>query len=276
MTSRRTGAHTRMSILSDFEDRIASAVEGLFAGAFRSPVQPAEIAKALGKAMDDRKAVGVGKVYVPHAYTVALSAADAEQMGNFRATLLGELATYVTGHAGERGYTLTARPSITFVVHDDLRLGRFRVAAGDGPPDVETLEEDFPPRAHAGLSSASPSVGSPVAEMPLKPRTQPPPAATPAQGIATVTVSGIEHDVALGGERMTVGRLASCGIKLDDANVSREHAAFVREGAGWAIEDLGSTNGTYLNGERITFQRLRDGDMVSVGASELVFHEPGG
>ncbi|MBW6469242.1 MAG: DUF3662 and FHA domain-containing protein [Anaerosomatales bacterium] len=254
-----------MSILSDFEDRIASAVEGVFAGAFRSPVQPAEIAKALGKAMDDRRAVGVGKVYVPHAYTVALSPADEEGIGGFRSTLAGELATFLVGHAAERGYTLSARPSITFTVHDDLRLGRFRVAAtpaSEGPPDVEHLADNPPP-------SPPPP--------PIKPATQPPsPKNAPIHGIATVTVSGVEHDVALAGERVCVGRLSSCDIKLSDANVSREHAAFVREGAGWAIEDLDSTNGTYLNSERVTFERLRDGDVVSVGASELYFHEPRG
>jgi hypothetical protein len=254
-----------MSILSDFEDRIASAVEGLFAGAFRSPVQPAEIAKALGKAMDDRRAVGVGKVYVPHAYTVALSRQDDDSLGSFRATLAGELATFLVGHAAERGYTLSARPAITFVVHDELRLGRFRVAAtsaSEGPPDVEEL---------AAVPTAAPPAP------PMKPATQPPPPVdTPVHGIATVTVSGVEHDVALGGERVCVGRLASCDIRLADANVSREHAAFVREGAGWAIEDLESTNGTYLNGERVSFERLRNGDVVSVGASELVYHEPRG
>lgn len=267
-----------MSILSDFEDRVASAVEGLFAGAFRSPVQPAEIAKALGKAMDDRKAVGIGKVYVPHAYTVALSAADDEGIGSFRSTLGGELSTYLTGHAAERGYTITARPVVTFTVHDDLRLGRFRVAATEGPPDVEELDE----RGASAPVASAPHTGPGAADAlsvpapPLKPRTQPPPPADAMRGISTVTVRGVEHDVVLDGERVCVGRLASCGIKLADANVSREHAAFVREGAGWAIEDLDSTNGTYLNGERVTFERLRDGDVISVGASELVYHEPKG
>lgn len=259
-----------MSILSDFEDRVASAVEGLFAGAFRSPVQPAEIAKALGKAMDDRRSVGIGKVYVPHAYTVALSVADDEGIGGFRSTLAGELATYLQGHAAEQGYTLAARPVVTFTVHDDLRLGRFRVAASEASPDEG--EPAVPPAEQAPPTPAPAAI--PVATR--KPATQPPPAASPARDIATVTVSGVEHDVALGGERVSVGRLASCDIRLADLNVSREHAAFVREGAGWAIQDLDSTNGTYLNGEDVTFQRLRDGDVVSVGATELVYHEAGG
>lgn len=247
-----------MSLLSDFEDRIASAVEGLFAGAFRSPVQPAEIAKALGRAMDDRRAVGVGKIYAPHVFTVALSPADDDGIGPFRPTLSGELATYLLGHAAEQGYHLAARPQIHFIVHDDLKLGRIRVAAEE------------PPAPSAGEPPAPPA---PV-EPPPSPRHDP--AVASPDMMATVTVSGVEHDVVLRGDRMTVGRLASCDITLADANVSREHAAFVPEGAGWAIEDLGSTNGTFLNGEPTTWSRLRDGDHLSIGTSELIFHEPRG
>lgn len=259
-----------MSILSDFEDRIASAVEGLFAGAFRSPVQPAEIAKALARAMDDRKAVGVGKLYAPHVFTVALSEEDDDAIAPFRPTLAGELATFLLGHAAERGYHLTARPHVTFAVHDDLKIGRIRVAAeaapeaGSGPGTREAL---------TALPAETPGASGPLAVPPAATR---PSGAPGPHAMATVTVSGVEHDVVLSGERMTVGRLASCDITLADANVSREHAAFVREGAGWAIEDLGSTNGTLLNGQPCTWSRLRDGDRITIGTSELTYHEPRG
>jgi pSer/pThr/pTyr-binding forkhead associated (FHA) protein len=92
--------------------------------------------------------------------------------------------------------------------------------------------------------------------------------------LSTVTVTGIDHDVALSGDRVVMGRLTECDIHLQDANVSREHAAFVAEGAGWVIEDLGSTNGTVLNGKSVSFQRLADGDVIQVGVSELIYHEP--
>jgi hypothetical protein len=243
-----------VSILSDFEDRIAGAVEGLFAGAFRSPVQPAEVAKALAKAMDDRRQVGVGKVYAPTAFTVAISAEDSEQMGDFGPTLAGELATYLIGHAQERGYHLTGKPHIDIVTHDDLKLGRFRVSArmvNAKEPPAET-----PPDDDISLTGAIAALSA------------------PARTFATVTVSDVHHDVALKGDRVVVGRLASCGIALDDANVSRNHAAFVREGSGWAIEDTGSTNGTFVNGAKVARERLRDGDVIQIGASELVYHEP--
>ena len=99
----------------------------------------------------------------------------------------------------------------------------------------------------------------------------------PAPGIATVTVRGVDHDVVLRGERMVVGRIASCDICLADKNTSRQHAAFNREGmGGWSVEDLGSTNGTLLNGRPVDRERLRDGDVIVVGITELVYHEPRG
>ncbi len=114
-----------MSILSDFEDRIASAVEGLFAGAFRSPVQPAEVAKSLGRQMDKGRAVGVEKVYVPNLFTVALSPEDDERFGGFLDTLAGELSTYLVAYAREHGYAIPGAPIVRFVVDPRLRLGRF-------------------------------------------------------------------------------------------------------------------------------------------------------
>jgi hypothetical protein len=253
-----------VSILSEFEDRIAGVVEGLFAGAFRSPVQPAEVARALARAMDDRRQVGVGKVYAPTSFTVALSPADHEKMGDFSDTLAGELATFLIGYAQEHSYHLTGRPVVDIEVHDDLKLGRFRVSA-----KMVTAPE---PVSEAPLPVVAPAETSPDASL-----TQVIASLSPGPtALATVTVSDLHHDVVLKGDRVVIGRLSSCGIPLDDVNVSRNHAAFVRESSGWAIEDAGSTNGTYLNGSRVTRERLHDGDVVQIGASELVYHEPRG
>jgi len=244
-----------MGILSDFEDRVASGIEGLFAGAFRSPVQPVELATALGKAMDDGRAVGVGRVYAPLAYTVALSRDDNDKLSAFESTLAGELVTYLADHAREQNYELSGRPSVSFTVHSDLRLGRFRVSAALASPAAAPV-----PTPHA---SAYPPVN--------------PADAHPATGtgdLATVTLEGVEHDVALRGDQVVVGRLSDCQIPLTDTNASRRHAAFMRLEDGWAIEDLGSTNGTRLNGSPVTRARLHDGDVVEVGLSRLVFHEP--
>jgi len=287
-----------VSILSDFEDRVSRAVEGGFARVFRSPVQPAELARKLGKEMDRRKALGVGKVYAPTMYSVLLSRQDDSALGGFAETLSGELETYLIGYARERDYTLTTRPVVRFLVDPDLRLGRFDVIGELLSPEeiAEEMGEDAEPDAEpAAARLTSGAVGAPspdvrpaaAAAQPLSATTvfgvtaaaaaQPVPArpAVPPQP-ATVTIRGIDHDIVLSGERAVVGRLKTCDICLADANSSREHAAFEREGSGWAIHDLGSTNGTMLNGAPVSRERLREGDVVVIGVTELVYHEPRG
>lgn len=295
-----------MSILSEFEDRIARAVEGVFAGVFRSRAQPAELAKALGREMDRRRVVGVGKIYAPNLFTIVISPADEQRLGSFTETLAAELATYLLGYSREKGYSLDQRPFVRFRVHDDLKLGRFEVLAelvsaselaeaAEGAGFYVPTEGAEPRDAGRPPVPFVPPVVSPLAAEPPRPGpgvTLPPSAilaaaavaGTPAQereprtlrALSTVTVTGIEHDVVLSGDRVVVGRSGAADIRLADSNVSREHAAFDYEAGGWVFSDLGSTNGTFVNGEAVQRKRLRDGDVISVGVSELVYHEPRG
>jgi len=246
-----------MGILSDFEDRVATGIEGLFAGAFRSPVQPAEIAKALARAADDERAVGVNAVYAPNSFTVALSAEDSRKLGTFKTVLAGELATYLVDHAREQHYLLTSRPVVTFVAHTDLKLGRFRVSAA--------------------LTDATSPAGSPM-DLPADPDTYAPApfrTASPPSEVAVLTFAGSGRRVPLDTYELIVGRNPECAICLDDANVSRRHAAFIRIDDDWAVTDLGSTNGTRVNGNEVRRARLHDGDVVEIGLTRLTFHEPG-
>lgn len=267
-----------MSLLSDFEDRVGRAVEGLFAGVFRAPVQPAELARAAAKEMDRRKKLGVGKVYVPTMYSILLSPEDGEQLGGFADTLAAELETYLSGYASERDYVLPVRPRVRFLVDDDLKLGRYEII-GEllSPQEIDAeVGSAAPDEAPPAVSPAAPlpglaqpmsaGVAAPVfAEQP-----------TGALAMPTVTVPGISHDVALSGNRMVMGRLKSCEIHLADVNASREHAALEREADGWAVQDLESTNGTFVNGKRVVRAALKDGDTITVGVTELVYHDPRG
>jgi hypothetical protein len=255
-----------MSILSDFEDRVASAVEGLFAGAFRSPVQPAEVAKAMGRAMDDGRMIGVGRIYAPVAYTVALSPDDTDNLAGFAPVLAGELSTYVTERARESGYHLASKVTVSFVEHADLRMGRFRVSADHAPAEGPVEE---PP---IGAVTGSPSgvydyerdIFGDDADEALAP------------DIDTVTVGETGHDVALRGDRVVFGRLQGCDMCLADANVSRRHAELLLIDGDWYLQDLESTNGTMLNGEPVTRARLRDGDVVEIGVTRLTYHRARG
>ena len=70
----------------------------------------------------------------------------------------------------------------------------------------------------------------------------------------------------------TAGRHPDSDIFLDDVTVSRRHAEFVRAGDGFAVRDVGSLNGTYVNRERIDEATLRGGDEVQIGKYRLVFY----
>jgi predicted component of type VI protein secretion system len=250
----------------------------VFAGVFRSPVQPAELARACAREMDRRKKLGVGKVYAPTMYSVLLSPKDGDALGGFADTLGGELATYLVSYARERDYQLATRPVVRFLIDDELKLGRFMVIGELLSPEeiaAETGEPDdsfFDPEAAARPAPAPqrtavvPAIFDADANAPAPTHG--------ASALATLTVPGIALDMALSGDRHVIGRLKACDICLSDANTSREHAALEREGSGWALVDLGSTNGTLVNGERADRVRLRDGDIITIGISELAYHEP--
>jgi hypothetical protein len=80
---------------------------------------------------------------------------------------------------------------------------------------------------------------------------------------------------ALADAPMLVGRDAACDLVLADPRASRRHVEIVREGAAWRVRDLGSSNGTFLNGAAVTEAELGLGDVLTIGDSELVI-EPGG
>jgi hypothetical protein len=85
--------------------------------------------------------------------------------------------------------------------------------------------------------------------------------------------NGQEHR--LPSQSTTIGRAVECDIVIASKSISRENTRIRREGLHWFVEDLGSTNGTYLNGERtITIMKLRDGDSIKVGDLIFIFHDP--
>lgn len=89
----------------------------------------------------------------------------------------------------------------------------------------------------------------------------------------------INHDDEDGSEEIvikrdltTVGRRADNDIRLDDTTVSGHHAQFSTAGEKAYVEDLGSTNGTYVNGQRIKVQAVSDGDVIVIGKHRLTYH----
>src|SRR5207344_3676502 len=101
-----------MSDLRTIESKIEGLFEGLFGRAFRTHVQPVELARKLAKEMDEHRSVSVSRVYVPNEYTIYLSSSDRQQFVSYEGSLLGELQEYLAEHAKREGYALLTAPCV--------------------------------------------------------------------------------------------------------------------------------------------------------------------
>jgi hypothetical protein len=284
-----------MSVLRTIESKIEGLFEGVFGRAFRTHVQPVELARKLAKEMDEHRSVSVSRVYVPNEYTVYLSTADRQQFSSYEGSLVGELQEYLTEHARREAYALLTPPRVRFATDDDLAVGEFGIATRVAQPEdgVPSLPPPVPPPVPMPLSvpadgAAVPAVAAPeavpvaaaaAAAVPsattiyrpqAEPETPAPePVPAPKREVVTLTFDGRAHPVA--SERTVIGRSRECDLRVTDGNASRRHAEVVREGERYLVADLGSTNGTELNGKRITREPLNDGDRITIGATDLVF-----
>src|SRR6187402_1311072 len=99
-----------MSVLRAIESTIEGLFEGVFGRAFRTHVQPVELARKLAKEMDDAKSVSVSRVYVPNEYTLYLCPSDRDQFATYEDSLRTELSDYLSEHARREGYALLSTP----------------------------------------------------------------------------------------------------------------------------------------------------------------------
>jgi hypothetical protein len=255
-----------MGILRDFERRLEGAVEGLFARAFRSEVQPVELGKRLVREVEDGRTVGVNRVYVPNVYLYELSPEDRERFADYEVALAQELAALAVDTARERDWAMLGPARIEFETADDLEVGRFRLSSR---VEADEQERDY---AAAGSAGAARPVGPHTAMLPgQRPR---PKVRAPA---SLVLVQGGQpiRTWPLATPELTIGRAEQSDIPLADPGVSRSHARVVREGDDFILEDLRSTNGTEVNGQPIRRRRLVNGDMLKLANSTLQFRREG-
>jgi FHA domain-containing protein len=250
-------------VLRAIEQKIEALFEGIFGRAFRTNVQPVELARKLAKEMDDHRTISVSRVYVPNEYTVYLSPGDREQFESYEENLRGELQEYLSEHARREDYALLSPPRVLMETDDDLDVGEFGIATRMVQPE---------PRRGTGEPAGDVAPG---ATMIYKPKAAPPTEAVSAaelgaeQEVVTLTYDGTRHEVKQ--RRVVLGRSRDCEIQLSDANVSRRHAELRQEGASYWIVDLGSTNGIEVNGKRVKRAKLRDGDTITLGSTDVAF-----
>ena len=210
--------------LQQFEQRLERLVEGVFAKAFRSGLQPVELGRRLVREMDLRRTVGVRGVLAPNHFTISVSPADGENLAPIEQTLVRELVDAARAHASEEGYRFAGPVEVEIVTAAGLSKGAFRILAEmvEGPPTAEVVMADG-------------------------------------------------TRIGVGDEPVTFGRAPDCTVVLADPTVSKRHAELHRDGTDVQLVDLGSTNGTKVNGAGVTKRYLSDGDEIRIGATILRF-----
>ncbi len=226
-----------MPNLRDFERRLGGLVEGLFSKTFRSGVQPVELAKRLIKEMDAGRTVGVNEIWAPNHFAIYLCAEDAARFEQAEAALVAELKNVIRENASQRGWGLVGPPEVEFFSDPKLKKGDFACEASlvEGPEKVEPVAA---PERHVTL---------------------------------VVHEDGHERSVPLAAGVTTIGRLPDSQVVLKDKGASRRHAQIRLKDDDATLTDLGSTNGTRLNGQTIQSRPLHDGDRITIGTTVLEF-----
>ncbi|MFC5176246.1 FhaA domain-containing protein [Nocardioides taihuensis] len=227
-----------MGGLQRFEQRLEQMVSGAFARAFRSAVQPVEIAAGLQRECDNNAQImSRDRRIVPNTFHVELAQSDLDRLAPYDTALAEEMVRQVQEHADQQGYVFPGPLSVGFESAEDLTTGRFRIRSA----------------AHARVTSQAT-------------HTQ----VTRAR--ALIEVNGTRHPI--NGPGLVVGRGTDADVRINDPGVSRRHVEFtVQGGADGGVEvsarDLGSTNGMLVDGHRITHTRLRNGSEVKIGNTTL-------
>lgn len=233
----------------------------------RSPhcrLQPVEIGKRLARVMDGDQVVGPTGVRVPNIFDVELSNADFAQFKPIQSSVVQELETYLARVARDRLFVMASRPIVRLHGNDDFKPGEFGVRAQmedigpmpTAPSNNQRISTQQPPAAQ--YTRAMPAVAAAPVSAPLHHASH---------------LVAPDRSFRLESGPISIGRSPDNDVTLDDRRVSRHHADLVQSEGRWVVHDLGSTNGTALNGRLIRQGPLRDGDRLSFGGFEVIFQE---
>lgn len=238
---------------------VSRVIEGWSARLFGAKLQPVQIAKRLIRAMEAHQTISLSKTFVPNSYVVSLGPTDYTQFEQYRRSLERDLAETLLGAARERNFTLLAYPSVEVERDEDLAPGDVRVSCALVDASGDEVEAD--PKRLGAVESGHTMVLDREALLRERPRA---PKASLEQREG--------RSLALGPDPILIGRDPQNDLVLDDRRVSRKHAEIRLRLGRYTLYDLQSTNGTYVNGRRVAEKVLEDGDKISVGGLELMFH----
>lgn len=240
---------------------------------FQEPVERVQIQRAIERAMEAERVVRERRAFVPAHYRVLLNSADAAALDGDMAALTRDLAEGVRVYARAHQYILDARPTVEVIGANAVATGDVRVyadralaptrnapttppeparAPGNGDADdVPEIDSDAAIVPGATAVFAAPRPNTPRAQLAVR---------TPGQPVSRLNVR-------VGTIRL--GRALDNEIVLADEKVSRRHGQInIRLGM-LVYTDLGSTNGSYLNGAPVTEIALGPGDVLKIGSSTI-------
>ncbi|KHE73868.1 signal peptide protein [Kocuria marina] len=282
-----------MGFWTGLESGIEKMVRTAFTAGSRKRVEAVEIASALRRELDQESfTVPAGRTMAPNVFTVEFSDDDFPRAQEWGVQLAEELCDVVIRHARSQAYTLQGAVRVSFTRQSELEAGDFAI--------LSSFERTSTPEvpADAGTSARAPQPPAPA------PHARPgeDQAARAADDVAPGHVPGASHDRApyhgapydartdpaapqpvpvievgterftLNADRVSVGRSAQADVTVEDTGVSREHLEIRRQGDHFLAVDLGSTNGSYVDGQRIQGRaQLVDGSVITVGRTRLTF-----
>ena len=285
--------------LQSFEQGVERMVGGVFQRAFKSSVRPIHIGRKLIRAIDAERTVdAAGKAVAPNVFVVHLNEKDRAAFGDLEKPLVAELVGAAEEYAKSESYLLLGEVQVSLLTDAGLKFGRFEVEAGvkagasaSAPVSAAVVVEPSPepPAASIVPSIEIPAVVPPVVvppvitpptiatpsipPLPTLGATPSAPAAAPVPTLKATLAMGDGSRIALRPGVISVGRSAESTIPLNDTNVSRRHAELRLRGEGadavWVLVDLGSTNGTLINGVKVNGEQvLRKNDAIVFGATK--------
>jgi hypothetical protein len=243
------------SFLAEVERFLERALEAPTRRLFRARLQPVELARSLGRAMAAESQVGASGLQVPNHYQIGLHPDDFRTFASWREGLEDELSAYVEQRVQERGWHVPGRARVALLPDPTAPRGR--------PVVVATTTDVFPDSVSRPRQDDAGSLdGTAVMQRPVAPASRAP--------IALLDLPD-GGSVALARSVVRLGRALDNDVAIEHETVSRHHAEIRRAGGEYTLVDLGSTNGTRVEGELVQRRALRSGETIHVGAVPLRF-----
>ncbi|MBN1628595.1 MAG: DUF3662 domain-containing protein [Thermoleophilia bacterium] len=243
------------------------------------------MARKLVKEMEDHKVSRSAYVSVRNRYTVYLCPEDYERLRDHEEALLAKFERHLSRHVKSKGYRIAGDIAVSMTVDHDLRLGYFGILAErDAPGLVEQeipvrMRDEEPIRGERVVAQGSERVAT--ARVPIAQEKQsaavggataiiaPDDAARLGLARQTIVVANGEQTKEFNQGRIILGRARDVDFVIDSPDVSRRHAMLYWSNGDVVLEDLGSTNGTMVNGYPISSTVVGPGDVVVIGDCRL-------